>query len=86
MAFALFMCALTLIRFYQPEEKEERALALVVFERYLQVAWKLQDTYKLEPAGSHGVWGLDDYCFLPYIWGSGQVQGQFLPIVMSPLY
>uniref|UniRef100_A0A1A8B9Q8 Serine/threonine-protein phosphatase 2A activator n=1 Tax=Nothobranchius furzeri TaxID=105023 RepID=A0A1A8B9Q8_NOTFU len=48
---------------------------ICVFLRYLQVMRKLQKTYRMEPAGSQGVWGLDDFQFLPFIWGSSQFIG-----------
>lgn len=46
---------------------------LLIFKRYLNLIQKLVKVYNLEPAGSHGVWGLDDHFHLPYIFGSAQM-------------
>lgn len=56
--------------------KQEDSIAVVtkIFMRYLTLSRKLQMVYKMEPAGSQGVWSLDDYQFIPFIWGSSQLQ------------
>ncbi|CAK7211184.1 Serine/threonine-protein phosphatase 2A activator 1 [Sporothrix curviconia] len=54
-------------------EAVERSLVFGALEPYLVAVRKLILTYTLEPAGSHGVWGLDDHSFLPYVFGSAQL-------------
>lgn len=52
---------------------QERGIVLGVVEPYLVLIRRLILTYTLEPAGSHGVWGLDDHSFVSYIFGSAQL-------------
>lgn len=84
LAFFAWMCFLYRLGFFSPsnddktisDEMVEERIGLEVFPLYLLVVWRLQDRYGLEPAGSHGVWGLDDFQFLPYVIGAAQLRTQ----------
>lgn len=71
LSFVAFLFCLCKIGVLQQEDAE--AVVLKVFERYMVLMRKLQTTYRMEPAGSHGVWSLDDYQFIPFLWGSSQL-------------
>ena len=64
--FCLYQC-----NYYKEEDFD--SLIVHIFFRYLLFVRKIQVTYLLEPAGAHGVWGLDEYQFLPFLFGAGQL-------------
>lgn len=74
LSFIAFLGCLWKLNYFTATEPgtEERGIVVGIFQQYLELIRSLIKTYTLEPAGSHGVWGLDDNSFLPYMFGSAQ--------------
>ena len=91
LSFLAFLgCIWKLGGFNSPNESsspynKERAIVLGLIIPYLSLIRRLILTYTLEPAGSHGVWGLDDHSFIPYILGSAQYGPAISPIDQTPI-
>jgi len=71
MAFVMFLCCL--FRIGALEASDRAPVGLTVFAAYMDLVRELQETYRMEPAGSMGVWNLDDYQFVAFIWGAAQM-------------
>ncbi|EPT30944.1 phosphotyrosyl phosphate activator (ptpa) protein [Toxoplasma gondii ME49] len=77
-SFALFLFVLFEAKILD-EHADDAAAVLLVFAQYVEVCHALQKTYSLEPAGSRGAWGLDDFHFLPFLFGAAQlVENHFI--------
>ena len=69
--FLAFVSSLAVLELLTPEDCP--ALVFDVFWAYWDLHVDIQKKYNQEPAGSHGAWGLDDYVFLPFLFGSAQL-------------
>jgi Phosphotyrosyl phosphate activator (PTPA) protein len=56
-----------------PTKRRLKAATIVVWTAYLAITRLIQKDYRLEPAGSHGVWGLDDYHCIVFYYGAQQL-------------
>ena len=69
--YMVFLYCVNVIKPFNPHNYD--SVVHQLFYDYILTMRQIQLTYNLEPAGSHGVWGLDDYHFLPFIFGGAEL-------------
>ncbi|GEM08613.1 hypothetical protein Rt10032_c06g2630 [Rhodotorula toruloides] len=73
LSFLAYLTCLCRLRVFG--ENDEQAIVTRVFKEYIETCREVQRMFKLEPAGSKGVWGLDDHQHLVYLFGASQLVG-----------
>ncbi|GAA6009521.1 hypothetical protein JCM10207_003813 [Rhodosporidiobolus poonsookiae] len=73
LSFVFFLCALFRAGVLRSSPEEERSVVERVFRAYVRAVHEAQRVFRLEPAGSKGVWGLDDHMHLVYLFGASQL-------------
>ena len=51
------------------------SIVLDVFWSYWELLFRVQEKFRLAPAGSRGAWGVDDFVALPFVFGASQLVG-----------
>ncbi|KAH0792585.1 serine/threonine-protein phosphatase 2A activator-like [Histomonas meleagridis] len=69
--FLAFITSLAVLNLITPEDGP--AIVFDVFWEYWNLHTEVKAKYHQEPAGSHGAWSIDDYVFLPFLFGSSQL-------------
>lgn len=69
-----FLAYLSILHLTRILKNEDLLMSgLFIFQRYFNLCKSLQRIFNLEPAGSKGVYGLDDFFHIVYILGSAQL-------------
>ncbi|KAH0795903.1 serine/threonine-protein phosphatase 2A activator-like [Histomonas meleagridis] len=69
--FLAFITSLAVLNLITPEDGP--AIVFDVFWDYWNLHTEIKAKYHQEPAGSHGAWSIDDYVYLPFLFGSSQL-------------
>lgn len=73
LSFLAFIASLDMLQCWPNENPMSWSQDLMfIWNKYYHLVKSLILTYNLEPAGSHGVWGLDDHFHLIYLWGASE--------------
>ncbi|KAK6046365.1 phosphotyrosyl phosphate activator protein [Cooperia oncophora] len=77
-SFLIFLMCLYRIGFL--DVADQKAVVLGVFDKYLKLCRILQQKYRMRPA-IVAQFAIDDYQFIPYVWGSAQLIGNDVNLV-----